>query len=162
VLAAVATGGAVQRVVLHPLAISRTDVSPNPAPLAVVWAGPLCGVMLPLSAAGAVAAMRWRIAYLFTFFAGFCLVANGAYLGVGAFEPVGDADDMLRLGSPRWLLIAFGLATAPAGLYLMHRASVRMGFGPDAEPVKPADAWGVLIAAAAAIAAVLVWGGEPQ
>ena len=48
VLAASATGGTVQRVVLHPLTISRTDVSPNPSPLAVAWAGPLVGVILPL------------------------------------------------------------------------------------------------------------------
>src|SRR5208337_624939 len=44
VVAAVATGGKVEKVVLHPLMISRTDVSPNPSPLIVVWAGPIVGV----------------------------------------------------------------------------------------------------------------------
>jgi hypothetical protein len=48
ILAAWLTGGTVERVILEPLAISRTDVSPNPSPLAVAWAGPLVGVALPL------------------------------------------------------------------------------------------------------------------
>ncbi len=40
VLGAVATGGRVTEVVLHPCTISRTDVHPNPHPLLVVWPGP--------------------------------------------------------------------------------------------------------------------------
>jgi len=36
VVSAFASGGAVERVVLHPLTISRTDVSPNPNPSIVV------------------------------------------------------------------------------------------------------------------------------
>jgi hypothetical protein len=43
VLGAVVTNGSVERVVLHPLTISRTDVSPNPHPTAVVWLGPVIG-----------------------------------------------------------------------------------------------------------------------
>ena len=49
VLGAVASGGSVTRVVLYPLAISRTDVSPNPYPGLVVWLGPLVGCLLPLT-----------------------------------------------------------------------------------------------------------------
>ena len=37
VVGALVTGGVVERVVLHPLTISRTDVSPNPEPSIVVW-----------------------------------------------------------------------------------------------------------------------------
>ena len=44
VVAAWATGGAVTKVVLHPSALSRTDVEPNPQPLAVAWGGPLIGI----------------------------------------------------------------------------------------------------------------------
>lgn len=47
VLVVLATGGTITAVVLHPLTISRTDVSINPRPLLVVWAGPLLGVLLP-------------------------------------------------------------------------------------------------------------------
>ena len=48
VLGALVTGGSVERVVLHPLTISQTDVSPNPHPAFVVWLGPLFGCLLPL------------------------------------------------------------------------------------------------------------------
>ena len=42
------TGGRVERIVLYPFAISRTDVKPNPRPLVVAWMGPLVGATLPL------------------------------------------------------------------------------------------------------------------
>ena len=54
-----APGGKVATVVLYPLTISRTDVSINPRPLLVVWAGPLIGVLLPLAAAAALRACRF-------------------------------------------------------------------------------------------------------
>src|SRR5256885_1670691 len=50
IAAAWLTGGKVVRVVLYPLTISRTDVDPNPNPLAVTWAGPAVGALLPLAA----------------------------------------------------------------------------------------------------------------
>jgi hypothetical protein len=65
------TGGVVQKVVLHPLAISRTDVEPNPQPLVVVWAGPFVGVLLPLGAGSLFHVGKFRGAYLLRFFAGF-------------------------------------------------------------------------------------------
>jgi hypothetical protein len=46
VMAAYATGGSVERVVLHPLELSRTDLARNPRPLAVASAGPLGGAGL--------------------------------------------------------------------------------------------------------------------
>ena len=125
VLAAWAGGERVERVVLHPLTISRTDASHDRHPLLVVWGGPLVGVSLPLAALAITGWVRRRWSYLLRFFAGFCLVANGAYLGVGSFEGVGDAGDLFRYGAPRWTLIAFGLVTVPAGLFLWH------GLGPD-------------------------------
>ena len=92
------TGGAVSQVVLHPLTISRTDLSHNPHPLVVAWAGPVLGAVLPLAAFGVAAAAKMPGAYLLRFFAGFCLVANGAYLGAGSVEGVGDAGDLVRHG----------------------------------------------------------------
>lgn len=58
VLGARTTGGTVTKVVLHPLALSRTDVSPNPRPLLVVWAGPIVGAVLPLIAFLVAAVLR--------------------------------------------------------------------------------------------------------
>ena len=116
VLGALLTGGTVKVVVLHPLKISCTVLSHNPQPLLVTWAGPVIGVLIPLAAFGVAAALRMPGAYLLRFFAGFCSIANGAYIGVGSFESIGDAGDMLRHGSPTWHLWLFGAVTIPLGL----------------------------------------------
>jgi hypothetical protein len=129
VAAAWATDGKVERVVLHPLTISRTDVEPNPEPLIVVWGGPLVGVLVPLLLWAIVAAARLPAAWLARFFAGFCLLANGLYIGVGSFEEVGDAGDMLRYGSTIWTLWLFGLLTAPAGMVLWKGLGPHFGMG---------------------------------
>src|SRR5262249_4881902 len=93
------TGGVVARVDLRPWTTSRTDLADNPDPLPVVWAGPILGVALPLAVWLAAALCRLPGAYLLRFFAGFCLVANGAYLGAGALQRVGDPGVMLLHGS---------------------------------------------------------------
>ncbi|QDV36446.1 hypothetical protein [Tautonia plasticadhaerens] len=72
---------------------------------------------------------RLRWAYLLRFFAGCCLIANGVYLGVGSFEGVGDAGDLLRYGAPGWQLIAFGLICVPLGLACWHRFGPQFGLG---------------------------------
>jgi hypothetical protein len=129
VLGAWAGGERVERVVLHPLAISRTDATHDRHPLLVVWGGPLAGVLLPL---GALVVTRWRLSrwsYLLRFIVGFCLVANGVYLSVGSFEGVGDAGDLLRYGAPRWTLLAFGLSCVPIGLSLWHGLGPYFGLG---------------------------------
>jgi len=129
VLGAVATSGHVTKVVLHPCDLSRTDVQPNPHPLLVVWAGPLAGALLPLLAYLLAHALRLPGLYLFRFFAGFCLIANGVYIGVGSIQIIADAADMLYHGSPRWLLIVFALLTAPLGLYLWNGLGPNFGLG---------------------------------
>lgn len=129
VLGAAATGGQVTKVVLHPCTISRTDVYPNPHPLVVVWAGPVVGVVLPLLAFLIARALRSPGVYLFRFFAGFCLIANGGYIGVGAIQGLADAEDMLRHGSSRWQLILFGILTASLGLYLWNGLGPKFGLG---------------------------------
>lgn len=135
VLGAWLTGGHVQRVVLHPLAISRTDVSPNPWPLAEVWAGPLGGVMFPV--AMWLAAHQWikPLAAWLRFFAGFCLIANGCYLGYGVIEPIGDAEELIRYGTPVWMLGLFGMITIPLGFRLWHGLGPEFGWGPNGRRV---------------------------
>lgn len=83
VLLARITKGEVTKVALHPLIMSRTDLAENPHPLAVVWGGPLLGSILPLLACFVAFLIRIPCVYLFRFSAGFCLVANGVYIGTG-------------------------------------------------------------------------------
>lgn len=127
VLGAWLSGGQVSQVVLHPLAISRTDVSPNPHPLLVVWAGPLVGVLLPLLMYVASKLARWPTTPFARFFAGFCLIANGAYIGLGSFGRIGDAGEMLTKGSPAWWLWLFGIVTMPLGLWLWNDLGKHFG-----------------------------------
>ena len=136
-IAAWATGGTVERIVLHPLAISRTDVEPNPRPLLVAWAGPIAGSVIPLLLWAAIAGSRLSVAWLARFFAGFCLLSNGLYIGIGSFQKIGDAGDMQQYGSPIWTLWLFGLATAPLGLALWNGLGPNFGIGRDALPVSP-------------------------
>ncbi|MFK7960833.1 MAG: hypothetical protein AB8G96_09940 [Phycisphaerales bacterium] len=139
-VAAWGTGGSVVRVILHPFALSRTDVAPNPEPLLVVWAGPVIGCALPLVAWLWVRFVGWRSIgsrgiLLVRFFAGFCLVANGASLGGGAWGGIGDAGEMQRLGSPTWALLAFGAVAEPLGFLLWPEAGPAFGRGREPLPV---------------------------
>src|SRR3954453_20257592 len=89
VLCAWAGGERVDRVILHPLTISRTDASHDRHPLLVVWGGPLLGSALPLIVLPFARTSPPAPASLLRFFAGFCLLANGLYLGIGSFEGIG-------------------------------------------------------------------------
>lgn len=120
VVGAVVTGGRIERVVLHPFTISRTDVTPNPHPGIVVWLGPVIGSLLPLAIFVAVPRQLGDLSGITQFFAGFCLVANGAYIGLGAFSQAGDCGEMLRTGTPLWVMFAFGIVAVTLGLYLWH------------------------------------------
>jgi len=138
VLGAWITGATVQDVVIPVLGFSRTDVQPNPAPGWVVWAGPIVGVVLPVALW--FVALRTCPAFIekpLRFFAGFCLVANGAYLSLGTFDRIGDVGVMLDTGTPTWALWLFGAITIPAGFTLWHGLGPRFGLAPHkAKPAK--------------------------
>jgi hypothetical protein len=144
VLGASLSGGRVARVVLHPLTISRTELAHNPNPLLVVWAGPLLGVTVPLLLWSVAAVARLPGAFVLRFFAGFCLVANGLYIGVGSFARVGDCGEMLRHGSEPWQLWLFGATTVPPGLWLWHRQGPHFGLGLARGRVSRGVAYGTL------------------
>jgi hypothetical protein len=152
------TGGHVERVVLHPLTISRTDVSPNPHPLVVVWAGPLIGVLFPLIVWSIAAWRKLAAVFVLRFFAGLCLVANGAYIGIGSFWRVGDCGVMLDHGAAVWQLWLFGAVMAPAGFLLWNGQARHFGLGRDAKPVSPRIARGICGVAVALVIAGLVVG----
>ena len=144
VLHALLSGGRVAAVDFPLLGFSRTDLAENPAPQFVAWGGPVWGCLLPIGIWLALtgwmrdrgdgnavdipgrtmsrAIERWG-----RFFAGFCLISNGAYLGVGGLGRVGDAGDLLGHGAAMWMLIAFGLVTVSAGLWMWHTLGTRIG-----------------------------------
>jgi hypothetical protein len=153
VVAARASSGTVVHVELKPWTISRTDVNPNPSPLLVAWGGPVVGTLLPSLSWLAARALRLRTEYLLRFFAGFCLIANGAYIGAGVFVPVGDAADMLRSGSGAWQLALFGLLAIPVGLALWHHQGEFFGLGPQRHAVTRAHAIGCATLLAGIVAA---------
>jgi hypothetical protein len=144
VMAAALSGGRVAEVVLHPAAISYTRLASNPHPLFVTWMGPIVGAILPLLVFAIARAIRWRGWYLVQFFAGFCLVANGAYLAFGAFAHIGDAGDLVRHGAPIWLLWLFGMITIPLGLWLWDGLGPHFGLGTSSGRVDRAAAYAML------------------
>jgi hypothetical protein len=60
-------------------------------------------------------------------------------LGVGAFDPVGDAKQLTLLGTPRWVLAAFGLAAVISGMWIWERVSPQFGFGRKGLPADRRD-----------------------
>ncbi len=127
-LGALATGGSVQKMVLHPFTISRTDVAPNPCPGVVVWLGPILGCLLPIIINRFVPLEYPTIKNLTTFFAGFCLITNGAYISIGSFDRIGDSGEMLQTGSPQWALLVFGFSTLLIGMWVWHRLGSVIAF----------------------------------
>jgi peptidase M50B-like protein len=130
------TGGEVRRMVLHPLTISRTDLDGNPHPMVVCWAGPVIGSIAPVMFWLIARATKWSGEFWLRFFAGFCLIANGSYLAVGSFDRIGDAGDLLKHGSPIWMLWLFGAATISVGLRIWHRLGASFGLGAQTTPVR--------------------------
>jgi hypothetical protein len=153
------TGGQVAKVVLHPLTISRTDITDNPHPLVVVWAGPVIGIVIPLLLWWVASVTRMPGAYVPRFFAAFCLVANGLYIGLGSFNRVGDCGEMLRHGSEPWQLWLFGALTVPTGLFLWHGQGHHFGIGRNGKPVDQIVAHVMLATALALLALAFVVDG---
>ena len=78
------------------------------------------------------------------FFAGFCLLANGAYIAVGSFDRIGDCGVMLEHGSPLWTLLLFGILTIPTGFLLWHRLGSVKQFLAGPSMVDPVVAYTLL------------------
>ena len=89
----------------------------------------MLGVLAPLGMWWLAAVTRVRSTFLARFFAGFCLIANGAYLAFGSLNDIGDCGVMLNHGSAPWQLWLFGAATIPAGILLWHNQGAQFGFG---------------------------------
>ena len=120
VLHAWMSGGTVSAVRVPLLGFSVTEFSTNPRPHFVAWGGAVWGCMLPLLLWSTLHIQRLPARNVVQFFAGFCLIANGAYLGAGWKASAGDAADLVEYGTPAWVLVVFGVVTTGAGLYLWH------------------------------------------
>lgn len=153
VLGAWCSGGRVSAVHLPLFGFSRTALSANPHPLLVVWAGPLAGCLLPLSLWRVL--RRSRVAWAMHFFAGFCLLANGVYLGLGWIDPVGDTGDILREGGAVWQMVLFGVVASASGLWVWHK----LGRGFGLTRMSRGEVWATLILSLIVVGvyAVLGW-----
>lgn len=145
VVTARGTGGVVERVILPPLGFSRTDLKVNPHPAAVLIGGAVGGIAIPLCLWGLWTLCRGPAPFLWRFWAGFCLIFNGAYFG-GDFSCRGptDAGALIELGAPRWPIILFGMTAVAVGLGLWNGQSKFFGFGRDAVAVHPGTVLTVL------------------
>lgn len=164
------TGGSVDYVILHPLAISYTYSAANPHPLAVAWGGAIWGCALPLGfhrlvrlggtvlrpgGTGCLPARAFPAppcVYLSAFFAGFCLIANGAYLAGDAWVRGGDGRDLIAHGSPPWLLVLLGVPLIGLGLRLWSGVGPSFGLGPARGRVDRRAAVAMALALAAVVA----------
>lgn len=141
------SGAEVYQAQLHPLSPSAEPrMFANPSPLLVAWGGSIWGAAIPLLILWVVRASRPNLAYLATFFAGFCLVANGAHLAIGTFIPAGDARQLLWLGAPQWLLVGLGFPVMIAGIGLFNGLGKMFGMGVEQGRVNRLHAWGVTLA----------------
>jgi hypothetical protein len=116
--------------------------------------------MVPLMVWVITALTRLCGVFVLRFFAGFCLLANGLYIGIGSFERIGDCGEMLRHGSEMWQLWLFGALTAPVGLWLWHKQGPYFGFGPAQGKVDRGVTYGSLIVCMALLALGFWVGGE--
>ncbi len=139
ILGALCTGGRIVELNLHPLSISHTIVHPNPAPLIVIWAGPIVGVLLPILLWGLCKKLSPKRSHLFRFLVGFCLIANGLYLGSAVFEAVGDARDLLQRQVPLWGLALFGAVTIPGGFLFWNGLGKEFGMGESGKELSPSE-----------------------
>jgi hypothetical protein len=135
------TGASVSRVILHPLQISWTAFTNNPHPQLVAWGGPILGSLLPLGLFAIAKANHAPGIYLFRFFAGFCLTANGFYLIIDAFERGGDGGTLLRHGAMLWHLVLFGSLTTPTGFWLWNGIGKYFGLGRPSGTISHAAAF---------------------
>lgn len=135
VIAAWVTGSRVETVRVPWFGFSQTVVSTSDWPRAIVVGGPAFGAVAPLgvwlatATVGRLYRSGWSI--LARFFAAFCLLANGVYMASAVLLPVGDAEELIRLGVRAWTLAVPGGIAAAGGLALWNGMSRKIGGGCD-------------------------------
>lgn len=159
VLAAWLAGAKVHRVVLPLFSFSRTDVGHSEWQRAIIWAGPAVGVGLPILMWLVAWMMKWEVAFVLRFFAGFCLIANGAYIGFGWIDSIGDAGELRAAGESTAVMTVVGILAVVTGLMMWSGLSGAFGFGANRQHVSQRVAMGVLAALVLLIATSLAVSG---
>lgn len=136
ILAGLASGATIDRVILDPRTFSMTQFHSTPHPLIAAWGGPILGVVIgagiPLLLTRALLRFRFSLRIV----AAFVLLANGLYIGLGAAYPVGDAHSLIMFGAHRWLLAIFGIVCiVPARIILSPLLRKQIQPSSNAEPV---------------------------
>ena len=93
--------------------------------------GPLFGVIFPFIIFLIFRISKFKQVFLFRFFAGFCFVANGVYISY--VQPEGSLDPaiMLANGTPKWVIILFGVIMVASGLFLWHGQRKHFGLAKE-------------------------------
>ena len=108
------------------LDFSETELSYDPHPLFVAWGGPIWGSLIPLMLLALLRKIHLdRLKWITQFFAGFCLIANGAYIAVGWTIEAGDAGVLIRHGASRIVMTIAGAIALACGLMLWHQLAQR-------------------------------------
>ena len=141
VLAALFFRATINAVILPPLAFSRTDVGPSEQADLILWAGPVLGSLIPLWLATLAIRFRWNFWAELRFFAGFALIANGAYLTAGGWLNMGDGGSLRGLGGSPLAMSLWGIIGVAVDLALWHRLGPFFGFGREATIVSPRRIW---------------------
>lgn len=128
ILTGIATGAEIDRVILNPFRFSMTQFASNPHPHLTTWGGPILGVLigagLPILLGLRLKSARASLLIV----AAFVMVANGLYIGLGAFHPIADASDLVHHGSPRWVLGVFGLVCVIGARMMVIPVIFREGY----------------------------------
>ncbi|HEV8068230.1 MAG TPA: M50 family metallopeptidase [Planctomycetaceae bacterium] len=97
--------------------------------------------------------------FVLQFFAGFCLIANGCYIGAGSFTHIGDAGEMLKHGAAPWHLWLFAVLTVPTGLWLWNGLGPHFGLAKTAGAVDRRVAYATAVCCLALLAIGFAVGG---
>ncbi|MCC6969309.1 MAG: hypothetical protein IT434_03735 [Phycisphaerales bacterium] len=131
VIAAWSTGSHVEAVRVPWLGFSQTIVPTTDWPRVVAASGAALGSALPFLAWLTIRCMprirRGTACAIARYFAGFCLLANGVYVGCAVLLPVGDTEDLVRMGVPAWTLTVIGWPIAAAGVAMWNGMAKSIG-----------------------------------
>jgi hypothetical protein len=115
----IGAGGRVAAVHIPLVGFSMTEYEDGIGTVRSIACGPALGATMPLIL---LLAPRRRLAgRIARFFAGFCLVANGAYMLAGAYMNEGDAGDLIGFGVTRVSIMVPALLALGLGLWVLHR-----------------------------------------